>query len=1149
MRHLHYPAGILACALFLLFGAAAQAQTHPQPQDLPYEQDFSSLAHDAETYPVGWQGWYLGGGIQAEYVIGEPAGDAPLRPSSDASSNAGGVHNYDGKVGLLGSGNGTSGNGALALTINTIGAESVDVSYDAMWIRGQARSTAIALQYRVGDSGDFTTLNDTEYIAPEDGNVTIGTEPQDVETITVTLPSEAANQALVQLRWVMRDVTTAGSRTSLAIDNISITAEMGEPGMTIAEARAAGVGAFVTVEGIVSRGQGAFTYFQDATAGLSIRQTHGDFYAALADGSISTGTRIRVSGTISEFQGLLQINEGDLESFLILEQDVEIVPQIITLEDLQGDSHQGQLVQVDGLTTTATGSWNSASNYTVTDASGTAILRVPNAIDNTIAGNAIPSGTFTFVGAVGHFNPDPQLMAINWSDVIPDDGPPMIAFDRTQTSAQEGGSVTFDVSIINHAGAPVSVDVVLTSGDPDEFVPSYSTQTLTFVDVGTQSLTLDLDHDEVYTGNRDVTFTLENASGGAEIALPDVLTLTILEIDSDATPEGLLAYWNFNTSTSGGDSGGLGTLDTYDADLGGFPADLGTGLITTDFVINTIPGPTSANDGDLGSFGGSTINALQNDESGGALAVRGDHNNGKHIQFEFSTEGYESVRLTFAGRGSSSGFGREETPNTVSYSTNGGTSFTDLTTYASIQTQYQLYTFNFGDALDDLDEAIIRFTFDGATFEEGNNRIDNVQILAYDLGTGPTDNAVIAFAEEGGTTMEGESFQIPLVVTEYQGAPFTANVTLSNGTPGWFSPAYETQQVEIDGNGTYHVDVDLALDGILTGDRLATFAVSISSGAAEIGDPSTYLLRIKDADEDEPPAEEDVIAYWNFNASTSGSGGGLGTLDSYDPELGGFPSDLGSGLLTTSFPINTVPGSPEANDGDLGTFGGTTINILNEDPSGGAMALRGQANNGEYVQYEFSAVGFEEVHVSFSGRGTSSGFGPEDDPNVVSYSVDGGETFTELTTYTSRQGTFLLYEFDLGDAVQDVEHAIVRFTLNGATSDSGNNRMDNFRIVGSRKVSAENEHTDQAVFALESVWPNPINGGNAQVAFSLETAGEAVVELFDVIGRRVSTVAAGEFSVGRHVLPIQTSGLSAGMYLVRLTADGRTDVQRITIAR
>lgn len=1150
MNQLHRLAGLLGCTLLFLFSTAALAQTHPEPQTLPYTQDFSSLPHDSEAYPTGWQGWFLGGGILADYVTGSPADDAPLRPSSDASSNAGGVHNYDGKIGLLGSGNATSGNGSLALAINTTGAETVDVSYDAMWIRGQARSTALALQYRVGESGDFVTLSESEYISPDGLSVTTGTEPQDVENITITLPAEAGNQPVVQLRWVMRDETTSGSRTSLAIDNVSITGGgSGEPVMTIAEARAAGAGAFVTVEGVVSRGRGAFTYFQDETAGLSIRQTFGPFHTAVSEGTITTGTRIRVSGTISVFQGLIQINETDLDSFQILQQGVDISPEVITVSDLQGDSHQGRLVQIDGLTVSATGNWTSATSYNVTDITGTAILRVPNAADNTIAGNPIPEGTFTYVGAVGHFNPDPQLMAILWTDIIPDDAAPTVAFTTTSATVDEGESITLDMVLANYADTPVTVDVALTSGNPDEFDPSYTTQTVTFTGNGTQTLTLDVSHDGVYTGNRNVTFALQNAGGGATIGLPNELTLTIIEIDSDATPEGLLAYWNFNTSTSGGDTGGLGTLDNYDAVLGGFPADLGAGLITTDFVINTIPGPTAGNDGDLGTFGGSTINALQNDESGGALAVRGEHNNGRYVQFEFSTAGYESVRLTYAGRGSSTGFGREEVPNTISYSTNGGASFTELTTYTSIQTQYQLYTFNFGNALDDVEQAVIRFTFDGATSAEGNNRIDNVQILAYDLGTGPQDNAVIAFSEEGGTAMEGESFQIPLVVTEYQGTPFTASVTLTNGTPGWFSPAYETQQLVIEANGTYHVNVDLALDGILTGDRLATFAVSIASGAAEIGTPATYLLRIKDADEDPPPAEEDVIAYWNFNASTGGSGGGLGTLDSYDDDLGGFPSDLGTGLLTTNFPINTVAGTTEQNDGDLGTFAGTTINILQEDPSGGALSLRGEQNNGSYVQYEFSATGFENVVVSFSGRGTTTGFGPEDDPNVVSYSVDGGETFTDLTTYTSRQGTFLLYSFDFGDALDNVENAVVRFTLNGATSEGGNNRMDNLRVVGSKYISGENDNAVQAEFAIESIWPNPANGRDAQIAFSLDRAGEAIVEVFDVLGRRAATVAAGEFAVGRHVLPIHTANLSAGVYLVRLTADGRTDVQRITVAR
>src|SRR5690606_24535335 len=151
--------------------------------------------------------------------------------------------------------------------------------------------------------------------------------------------------------------TQAGAAvTNFFVDLVSISTE-GGGGMTIAEARAAGPGTTVTVEGTVTRAKGAFTYFQDATAGLIIRQTSGDFFDDVADGTITTGTRISVTGTLSEFRGLLQINqqnaeENDLDSYSVVSQGNSVSAQTITLQELidNGEDYEAELVRVTGLT-------------------------------------------------------------------------------------------------------------------------------------------------------------------------------------------------------------------------------------------------------------------------------------------------------------------------------------------------------------------------------------------------------------------------------------------------------------------------------------------------------------------------------------------------------------------------------------------------------------------------------------------------------------------------------------------------------------------------------------------------------------------------------------------------------------------------------
>jgi len=83
--------------------------------------------------------------------------------------------------------------------------------------------------------------------------------------------------------------------------------------------------------------------------------------------------------------------------------------------------------------------------------------------------------------------------------------------------------------------------------------------------------------------------------------------------------------------------------------------------------------------------------------------------------------------------------------------------------------------------------------------------------------------------------------------------------------------------------------------------------------------------------------------------------------------------------------------------------------------------------------------------------------------------------------------------------------------------------------------------------------PNPATG-RAQVAFTLETAGRARVEVFDASGRRVRLLRDGETPAG----PVDATwnlrddggiAVPPGLYLVRLEAAGVTRSQRIAVTR
>ena len=91
-----------------------------------------------------------------------------------------------------------------------------------------------------------------------------------------------------------------------------------------------------------------------------------------------------------------------------------------------------------------------------------------------------------------------------------------------------------------------------------------------------------------------------------------------------------------------------------------------------------------------------------------------------------------------------------------------------------------------------------------------------------------------------------------------------------------------------------------------------------------------------------------------------------------------------------------------------------------------------------------------------------------------------------------------------------------------------------------------------ARFELSAPWPNPARG---DVRLSLETtrAGRAEVAIYDVVGRRVSTLLEGAIGVGRHDLTWDRRGVggrraASGVYFVRAEAGGERRTRRVVLA-
>lgn len=241
MKKLYFSRLLALLCFFSLFSGNLFSQTNPTPQTLPINQQLGELVAGITTsYPAGFQGWTVAGSPGANFKTIAPAANAVLAavassaPAS-AASGTGNVYNYDGKLGFLNTG---SVDYTIAFAFSTSGITNVRVKYDAMTIRNpyglsgnpvSSRINEMVLQYRIGTTGEFTSLLGTVYANNTVQQTGSTTTPQKNEIIKVTLPAECDDKPEVQIRWISRQISGAGSRPSFAIDNIEIEKDLFEP--------------------------------------------------------------------------------------------------------------------------------------------------------------------------------------------------------------------------------------------------------------------------------------------------------------------------------------------------------------------------------------------------------------------------------------------------------------------------------------------------------------------------------------------------------------------------------------------------------------------------------------------------------------------------------------------------------------------------------------------------------------------------------------------------------------------------------------------------------------------------------------------------------------------------------------------------------
>jgi hypothetical protein len=136
----------------------------------------------------------------------------------------------------------------------------------------------------------------------------------------------------------------------------------------------------------------------------------------------------------------------------------------------------------------------------------------------------------------------------------------------------------------------------------------------------------------------------------------------------------------------------------------------------------------------------------------------------------------------------------------------------------------------------------------------------------------------------------------------------------------------------------------------------------------------------------------------------------------------------------------------------------------------------------------------------------------------------GQDTFIEVTKSVTKE----TITFDWNHFVAGVE--ILYYVL---TSD----------VVG---AVGETPSATPREFQLFQNYPNPFNAAT-KIAFALPHASRVKLEVFNLVGQRVATLADGHFNRGYHFVRFDASGLPSGVYIYRIET-GRFGQSRKLIA-
>ncbi len=138
--------------------------------------------------------------------------------------------------------------------------------------------------------------------------------------------------------------------------------------------------------------------------------------------------------------------------------------------------------------------------------------------------------------------------------------------------------------------------------------------------------------------------------------------------------------------------------------------------------------------------------------------------------------------------------------------------------------------------------------------------------------------------------------------------------------------------------------------------------------------------------------------------------------------------------------------------------------------------------------------------------------------------------------------TFELLDDDIKKTTSISESETYKFVLNT------NHKTFKLFIRNQTVVKSENPIDIPSKVSLYQNYPNPFNPSTT-ISFSLHEVGHVTLEVFDIKGRKISTLVNGVLSTGFYDVTFNSDELSSGIYMYRIKTNEEILTKRMTLLK